>query len=280
MLARYLDHKDDDAYKGYNGVYFDGNALQFIIFSRFYNYRNDLYRAGFPPPMLVAEGDGELTSTYVRIGSMDLSGTLRARIRSRPLDNKDICPPWELDLDTFDEWNDELQRLSQHNLVQTGRRGCTSLQLYDWVERYVGAKVRATLSATAYDLATQPFADADTATVKRAKGFLNGVRKTFFSYAKQASNKKGKDLQDTVMGRMESMGIKDKVLGVQATVSKFGNNYLLLSETDDSIDDVIQSTYENLRDTATQRLNNVMGALRAAEEADAGHPEIIIPPDR
>lgn len=96
--------------------------------------------AGFPPPLISETSHDEsplpTKESYVRIGSVDLSGGLRAVIRSRPL-NRELCPPWEISLDTFDEWNAELQRMSNLNLVETGRRGCTSTQLYDWVGRYV-----------------------------------------------------------------------------------------------------------------------------------------------
>jgi len=260
------------------------------------NNWDELYQAGFPPPMMAAaaeaDGDDDESSlsaySFVRIGSMDLSGTLQAQIRSRPLGAGSealLCPPWTLDLDTFDEWNTELQRLSNQNLVRTGRRGCTTLQLYDWLETYVGGKLRTVLSSTAYDLlASQPFAETDTDTVRRAKGFLRQARKTVFSYAKHASKKSGKDLQDNVMGRLESLGIKDTVL--EATVSRLGAITAAAMDDRNETDVVDESltkirvTYQSLRDAATKQLNNVKGALRAAEEADAGQPEVIFPPDR
>lgn len=232
--------------------------------------------------MMAAESEGETSDySFVRIGSMDLSGNLKAEIRSRPLDGREVCAPWMLDLDTFDVMNTELQLLSDNNLVQTGRRGCTTLQLYDWLETYVGGKLRAALSATAFDLASQPFADADTDTVRRAKGFLNEARKTVFSYANHASKKSGRDLQDNVMGRLDAMGVKDRV---EATALKLGTaRSIVLDLNETVVDDTvskIKSTYQSLREAALDRLTNVKGALNAAEDADVGQPEIIFPPDR
>jgi hypothetical protein len=239
--------------------------------------RNELQDAGFPPAMIAETGGDEQSapstaSSFVRIGSMDLSGTLRIFIRSRPLD-QELCPPWEVDLDTFDEWNTELQRLSNRNLVETGRRGCTTTQLYDWIEKYISAKVRSIVTSTAYDLASQPFAEDDTETVRKAKGFLNQAKNSAWSYARQASSKSGKDLQDNVMGRLETMGIKDKVV---ATVSKLTLDENTTIEDGENMERIV-SAYQALRDAATAKLGQVKGELKALEEVDVGQPEEIFP---
>jgi hypothetical protein len=115
---------------------------------------------------------------------MDLSGTLRVTIRSRPLNNQDLCPPWEINLDNFDDWNADLQRLSNQNLVETGRRGCTTMQFYDWIGRNVNTMVRTDLVSTAFHLASQRFSEHDS--VRKVKGFLNEAKTSVWSYAVQA----------------------------------------------------------------------------------------------
>lgn len=205
---------------------------------------------------------------------MDLSGTLRVNIQSRPLNNQDLCPPWELNLDNFDDWNTELQHLSNQNLIETGRRGCTTLQFYDWIGRNVNTMVRTNLLSTAYDLASQPFAEHDS--IRRAKGFLKEARTSVWSYAVQASRKTGKDMQDNIVQRLETLGIQDKVHEALSKLSiSHGNNETHLS--DDNTITQVMAAYEALRNIAQEKLLENKGALQALEEADIGQPEVILP---
>lgn len=206
--------------------------------------------------------------SFVRIGSMDLSGNLRAVIRSRPL-GRDVCPPWILDLDSFDKWNDELRRLSKENLAESGRRGCTTNQFYDWVGKYVGDKLRSVLTSTAYDLATQPFAEQDTDTVVRAKGLFAQARRAVTSYALQATTKSGRELQDSVKLQLDSLGRARLGIGLDENATDI--------EEMEGVKRAAMSAYQLLREVAAEQLERVEGALRAAEEADAGQPAIVLP---
>lgn len=235
--------------------------------------RGELSAAGFPPAMMSESSETTDSEDYsfVRIGSMDLSGNLRAVIRSRPLDH-DVCPPWILDLDSFDEWNDELRRLSKENLAESGRRGCTTNQFYDWAGKYVGDKLRSVLTSTAYDLATQPFAEQDTDTVVRAKGLFAHARRVVKSYALQATSKGGRELQDSVKLQLDSLGLKERArLGVG-----LDENATDVEEID-GVKRAAMTAYQLLREVAAEQLERVEGALRAAEEADAGQPAIVLP---
>ena len=205
---------------------------------------------------------------------MDMSGTLRVTIRSRPLNNQDLCPPWEINLNNFDDWNAELQLLSNQNLIETGRRGCTTLQVYDWIGRYINTMVRKVVASTAYQLATQPFAEHDS--IRKAKGFLKETKKSVWSYAKQATQKSGKDLQDNVVERLETLGIFDKVHEALSKLSINQDNNETSIVDDETIKRVM-AAYEALRNVAQEKLLESKGALKALEEADIGQPEIIVP---
>ena len=147
-----------------------------------------------------------IASSFLRINSIDLSGAVKAQLRSRPLD-RDIAPILAFDLDLLDDLNDQIQRCSDYNLAQTGRRGCTTDELYELIQAFVADKVRGFIASTAYDLVTNPFQPDDTRAVRDAKNIISGATSSLLSYATDASIVKGKDIHQSVTGHLENNGL-------------------------------------------------------------------------
>jgi hypothetical protein len=148
------------------------------------------------------------SSTFLRIGSIDLSGAVKATLRSRPLD-RDIAPILAFDLDSLDLLNDEIKKLSDVNLSETGRRGCTTHELYGLIQAFVTYKIRAFVASTAHDLVTYPFQDDETATVRDVNRILSGATSTLLSYVTDATKVKGKHIHQYVTTRLENIGLPE-----------------------------------------------------------------------
>jgi hypothetical protein len=179
-----------------------------------------------------------------------------------------------MDLNVFDAWNEELRRLSDENLKQTGRGGCTTTQFYDWIQRHVSEKFREILKATAYDLISQPFQENDTDTVKKVKGFLYRAKETAYSYVQQATKKSGENFyRDHIERRVQS------IKPLQEQMQRLNLTEVLDTQntTDQESSKTFNAMYQSLRETAAGQLEHVMGAFRALENADVGEPEIILP---
>jgi hypothetical protein len=173
-------------------------------------HRNELQDAGFPPETAMSTSDelpsSFISSTFLRFSSIDLSGTVKAKLRSRPLD-RDIAPILAFDLDSLDHLNAQIQRYSDINLSQTGRRGCTTDELYLLIQDFVTEKVRVFVASTAYDLVTNTFQEGDTAMVRDAKRLISEATSSILNYAVDASKAKGKDIHLAVANRLENIGL-------------------------------------------------------------------------
>jgi len=171
---------------------------------------NELQDAGFPPETAMSTSDelpsSFISSTFLRFSSIDLSGTVKAKLRSRPLD-RDIAPILAFDLDSLDHLNAQIQRYSDINLSQTGRRGCTTDELYLLIQDFVTEKVRVFVASAAYDLVTNTFQEGDTAMVRDAKRLISEATSSILNYAVDASKAKGKDIHLAVANRLENIGL-------------------------------------------------------------------------
>ena len=147
-----------------------------------------------------------ITSAFLRIGSIYLSGAVKAQLRSRPLD-RDIAPILAFELDLLDDLNNQIQRCSDFNLAQTGRRGCTTDELYELIQAFVTDKVRGFIASTAYDLVTNPFQPDDTRAVRDVKHFISGATSSLLSYATDSSIVKERDIQQSVTNHLQNNGL-------------------------------------------------------------------------
>lgn len=172
-----------------------------------YLRRNELEDAGFPPAMEDSydQQPASESSTFVRIGSIQLSGNVTSEIRSRPLDRSiaDVAFP----MNAFDELNAQIRNVSEANLVATGRRGCTTDQLYDLIRAYFMGKLRKFLQETAYDASAGSLSEDGSKTVQEAKKLFASARTAVKRYADDASKKTGDNIEDSLASRLEKLGV-------------------------------------------------------------------------
>ena len=169
--------------------------------------RNELEDAGFPPKMEESNNEQSAapSSTFVRIGSVQLSGNVTSKIRSRPLD-RDIANI-TFELDAFDNLSKEIRKVSEANLAVTGRRGCTADEVYEILRAYFSEKLRKFLKDTVYDVSAGALSDEGSNTVREAKKLLASAKTVVKTYAGDAGKKTGDDLQESVAKRLEKLGV-------------------------------------------------------------------------
>jgi hypothetical protein len=173
------------------------NHRQFIstcLFSLF--LRGELKKNGFPPEFPADDEKDTRGGTFLRIGSIDLSGDIRAYLKSRPL-KKDIdviC--W--DLDALDELDGDIRRRSDENLVKFGKRGCTTDELYVLLQSFFGKKTRQFLADRLEDLS-----EGGNEAVDRV---ISATRKTASQYADDASDWAGEKIHDALADRLQLWG--------------------------------------------------------------------------
>lgn len=168
---------------------------------------NELEDAGFPPAMEyydAEEGKSAESSTFLRIGSIVLSGNVRLSISSRPL-NKPIATI-AYGLDTLNDLNNEIVQISETNAV-TGRRGCKTDDLYIIMRTHFAGKIRNFLRDAANSVTTCSFSDEGSITGRQARHLLACASDVIKTYANEAGRKKGDELQESLAVRLEKLGL-------------------------------------------------------------------------
>ena len=145
------------------------------------------------------------SSTFIRIGSIQLSGNVTSEIRSRPLDRSiaDVAFP----MNAFDELNAQIRNVSEVNLAAAGRRGCTTDQVYDIIQAYFMGKLRKFLQDTAYDVSAGSLSEDGSKTVQEAKKLFASARTAVKRYADDASKKTGDNIEESLANRLEKLGV-------------------------------------------------------------------------
>jgi len=114
---------------------------------------------GFPPEVVYMpvadDGDAETAKTthvFVRIGSLDLTGQVILRTRSRPL-RAPLSGDIVLKLTAVRDLNQRIRKAAEANKDKTRRPGCTSDEIYDIFQAYFSAKVKEAVKFALEDLA-------------------------------------------------------------------------------------------------------------------------------
>jgi hypothetical protein len=110
-------------------------------------------------------------------------------------------------LHAFDNLSKEILQVSEANLAATGRRGCTTDQVYDILRAYFMKKLRKFLKYTAYDVSAGSLREEGSTTVREAKRLFASASNVIKSYADDASKKTGDDIQESLAGRLEKLGV-------------------------------------------------------------------------
>ncbi len=145
------------------------------------------------------------SSTFVRIGSIQLSGNVTSDIKSRPLDR--TIANMTFGMNAFDNLSKEILDVSEANLAATGRRGCTTDQVYDILRAYFMKKLRKFLKDTAYDVSAGSLTEDGSTTVREAKKLFASASNAIKSYADDASKKTGDSIQESLASRLEKLGV-------------------------------------------------------------------------
>lgn len=162
--------------------------------------RDELRKNGFPPGFLTEEGEtSSQTNSFLRIGSIDLSGNITACIKSRPL--KKELAEIKFELDAFDPLDREIRNQSMENLATLGRRGCNTDELYSLVQAYFMKIFRQILSETLEDLSK-----GGTDTAKEVDRAINWTKDSLKKYVGDAGGWTGEQIQGKVAGRLEKWG--------------------------------------------------------------------------
>ncbi len=195
----------------------------------FYKIRNELQDVGFPPKFYynsLESGEGtsyshsdkksssSSLSPYVTIGSIDFSGKMVIKVRSRVLD-KELIKDVELDLDYLDSINERIRDAAEKSKSLTNRRGCTTDELYSIIQKYFNELLRKVLRSTTANLAFAAFSGNDRksgfdqSSIK-AKKALSGAKEILTNYAKSVSDKTTKEIEKN----FAEIGISPEHIGI------------------------------------------------------------------
>lgn len=156
--------------------------------------------------MLEDYDESSPSSTFVRIGSIQLDGNITCEINSRPLDRS--IANVTFGMDAFEPLYRQIRNVSEANLASTGRRGCTTDELYALVQSYFLEKLRKFLSDAAEDMVVGAVSDEGSRTIREARKLLASAGEIAKSYAGDASKKTGESLQESLASRLEKLGVK------------------------------------------------------------------------
>lgn len=168
--------------------------------------RNDLKKNGFPPelpdedPTAKKRSKAKKKESFVRIGSIDLSGKIVAQIKSRPL-KKDLTEV-KFALDAFDPLDEQIKTQSLENLAKTGRRGCTTDELYNLIQTFVGSMIKQALAETFEDVA-----GGGTKTFDKVDNVVKLTRKSVTNYINDAGEWSEGQIQDKLNQSLAKWGV-------------------------------------------------------------------------
>lgn len=165
--------------------------------------RNVLKKNGFPPELPEEDpkkfGKSSSSSSFVRIGSIDLSGNVVALLKSRPL--KKNLAEVKFALDTFDTLDDQIKAQSLENLANTGKRGCTTEELYSLIQAYVGGILKQVLADTFDDVT-----GGGTKTSDSVDRVVKLTKKSVSKYFNDAGEWTGEQVQNKLAERLQRWG--------------------------------------------------------------------------
>lgn len=167
--------------------------------------------------MLESTSNQTEPSTFIRVGSIDLSGTVRLRIHSKPLEES-ICPDCVLDLDMLDELNLLIKTSSLAAKGNSGRRGCTTEELYKIIQTYFLEKVKLLVR----DLAMNKM---ESMTVREATKMATNTRDSFTQYALKVKGKAEENIENMAFARLKKWGQLIEEFGIDDVATSFVSGY-------------------------------------------------------
>lgn len=178
---------------------------------------NVLQDAGFPPKLLIDDSSDETSSgsTFVRFGGIKFGGEVKLQIRSRPLDQK-LCEDIVFDLQMLDDFSRKVNEVATKDVSSKekgGRKGCTTEELYDIIEKYFRKKTQKIVKETAMDIINSKLSsNTDSQTVRNAKRTFIGVKDNVSIYARKVRDKTSNQMEQVVSQKLENWNLDASLL--------------------------------------------------------------------
>jgi hypothetical protein len=179
-------------------------------------FRNKLKESGFPPSLHTDEAQAVPTKggtteqeSFVRISSIDFSGNITCTLKSRPL-KKDVAVI-QFDLDALDELDRLIRSRSEENLINTGRRGCTTDEIYKILKQFFGRQLKDLAASNVEDILQG-----------RQMSALEGIKRAWASTSNSASGYVD-DAKDYTEEKLQGKLSESLNIGKE-TIKKFGSH--------------------------------------------------------
>jgi len=172
------------------------------------NNWNELKDIGFPPTFYdYKETDNDtvnnkqsksLLSTFITIGSIDLSGKVVLRVQSRVLDKK-VVDDVEFDLDKLDVINENIKNTASEAMKKNGRKGCTTDEIYDILQSAFNGILQQLLKSTLMDLAWSAVnGNSESKALHEGRKAFLGAKGSILGYVKNVEDKTKKDFSQNL----------------------------------------------------------------------------------
>eukprot|EP00591_Stephanopyxis_turris_P004993 CAMPEP_0195513556 /NCGR_PEP_ID=MMETSP0794_2-20130614/5187_1 /TAXON_ID=515487 /ORGANISM="Stephanopyxis turris, Strain CCMP 815" /LENGTH=352 /DNA_ID=CAMNT_0040641603 /DNA_START=184 /DNA_END=1242 /DNA_ORIENTATION=- len=151
---------------------------------------NELVDEGFPPTTAM-EPSTTINSgnTFVSFGDVNLKGSVTLQLKSRTLNEK-LCNDLILDFSTLTDLLQEIRKAGADAEARTGRKGCSTDELYDILGIYFKTKLKKLLKFTALDIGRSAL-DPNTTesnTARQTKDFLHKAKGVISNYATKSTD--------------------------------------------------------------------------------------------
>jgi len=181
------------------------------------NNWNELADLGFPPTTYydqLPETDASVASsdTFIRIGSLNLLGSVKLRIWSKPL-NQSISPDFELNFASLKEVMDQIR-----TTTKTERKGRTTTQVYDILSNYTNTKIRQFIKTTIHDVAKTQILektkrqsiDETVSSIKHAKKLFSGATDVLRNYAQKTMDYTDAQFESNAKEKLKKWGLQNE----------------------------------------------------------------------
>ena len=172
------------------------------------NNRSQLKNYGFPPLFEeyyeVSGGydddDDDEYESFLRIGSIDFSGDMTLVLTSHPLEKE--LKRLDLNLDeTFDPIDEKVKKLSDEKLEETGRKGCTTTQIQDLIQKHFGRIIQTAVAHTVESI----IVDGGEGTKEKINTVVDTTKRSITNYVEEAAAAKRQQIEDAAAAKRQQI---------------------------------------------------------------------------
>ena len=220
------------------------NKVNQWLLINIFEHRNELKKNGFPPelpaedPAPKKRGKAKSNESFLRIGSIDLSGKVIALLKSKPL-QKDLAEV-KFALDTFDPLDEQIKARALENLAKTGRRGCTTDELYTLIQNFMGGILKQVLVDTFEEVTS-----GEGKTFDKVDNVVKLTKKSVANYVNDAEKWSGEQVQKKLTSQLKKMGVSTDNPQSKQALSLLSKQLQQSSDSILSKNERLQSVYKN-----------------------------------